>query len=203
MLTSKQLCEMIKSNEEDYFDSKREFHNVLDNEGLAELVRDMIAIANSAYERGFPEGYIIFGIDDKSKECFGIERQKLVYKKKEKEQSKNRAKTQSELSAINQRVFVDIAKKYISGYKNPLRVNYSDYELPEFNNHFIGVLKITSDDAPYTVSNFIQRSDSNGKTLGIIIDKGHAWIRDGEDKRLMSPSEILAMKDKTKQKTCN
>jgi len=100
MLSSIQLFEMIKSNEEDYFDLKREFHNVAVKKELAELVRDMIAIANSAYERGFPEGYLIFGIDDKTKVCLGVEGQRLILK--DKDLPKNGLEIQINLNAFNQ-----------------------------------------------------------------------------------------------------
>lgn len=199
MLSSIQLLEMIKSNEEDYFDLKRKLHNVADKEELAELVRDMIAIANSAYERGFPEGYLIFGIEDKTKVCFGVEGQRLVLK--DKDLTKNDMETQIKLNEFNQKQFGWIAKKYISGYPtNPLRVNYAIFEYPESENHIIGVLTITSQHAPYSVLQEIPKLGPDGKVIGNDIEIHQAWIRDGEAKRPMSPSEILAMRDEKKQK---
>lgn len=200
MLSSTKLKQLIHhSTEIDTLDFKRELPDTLDKGKLAELVRDIIAIANAAYDSGETEGYLIFGVEDKTRTPCDIEGKILLLKKRGRK-PKGTPPRQTEVDAHNQRILTKIVKDHVSGTGGRLITNYSSWEHPDDSNSLIGVLEIRAHYGPYTVNKEIPKLDQHSRTLGLHIQKGEAWIREGEDKRKMSPHEIISMEKEAKKR---
>ena len=81
MLTKVEITKYLDiSNEIDILDFKRKLPDTTIKSELAELIRDIIAIGNSAFENGDQKGYLIFGIDDQSRQTIEINQRLLRLK---------------------------------------------------------------------------------------------------------------------------
>lgn len=196
MLTKGFVEQLVeRSNEIDTLDFKRELPNTLEKSKLAELIRDIISIANSAFENGEIRGYLIFGIDDKTREVINIKGKVLRLKTKDKRPRGN-PPTQTDVNAHNQRKFKKIVESYISGYnRRKIRINYDAWEHPDEPTSIISVLEIIGQHGPYIVEKEIHILDRDGRTTGQEIAPGQSWIREGEDKRELDGNEIISMRD--------
>jgi hypothetical protein len=201
MLTDNKVQNLINhSTEIGILDFKKQLPDVTHNEEKAELIRDIIAIANSAFDIGEISGYLIFGVEDKTRTCHDISRQVLVLKPKEVHRVAGLSE-QNEVDAFNQRNLVKLSNDYITGYpKRNLRLDYSTWEHPVKQGAIIGILELYPINGPYTVKKPVHKLDSEGKTVEDLIKKGQAWIREGEDKRQLEPDEIIFMRESAKQK---
>lgn len=199
MITLERAKELIfHSTEEDVLDFKLELPNLQDFAKKAELIRDIIALANSAYDRCYPEGYLIFGVVDKTKKIVGIQGQVLIEKAKEAQRF-NEPTPQNLIDEFNQKKFASLVQEYIQAYKGNARVNYTTILLPESTNECIGFLSISPAHAPYTVKKAIPKMGDDGKPIRDDIEKSEAWIRYGEDKQKMFPQEIMEMREDAKE----
>lgn len=191
MLTPGKVTELLHcSCEPDCLDFKRQLYHTLDKSGIAEFVKDLIAIANSVYRNGEPAGYIVFGIDDKTHEPFDISGQLLLLKGKP-----ITLPEQTQVDTHNQRTIVKIAKDYIAGRNGPPNVNYLTIPHPDAPGSLVGCLEIVALAGPYLTKKEIPQIDHTGKTVGTLVATNQAWIRDGEDSRSLDTLEIMAMRD--------
>lgn len=189
MLTSDKVTELVHYRVEiDVLDLKCKLYDARSRVELAELIRDVIAIANSAYQCSEVAGYLVFGLDDKTHEPTDISGQKLDFKAK-----KTTSLTQQEIDAQNQRDFVKIATEYIEGVCGRLRVKYTTWAHPDVPTALVGILEISALYGPYVVKKEIPELSAEGKTVGRLVEPDQAWIREGEDKRQLKLSEIAAM----------
>lgn len=196
MLTPSKIAELLHSSgETDCLDFKRQLHNTLDKSGLAEFVKDLIAIANSVYRNDEPAGYIVFGVDDKTHKAFDISGQTLLLKGKPGAHA-----SQGQIDAHNQRVIVKITRDYITGSRGAPNVNYLTLPHPDAPGSLAGCLEIVAQAGPYLAKKEIPLVDAAGKTTETILNPDQAWIRDGEDRRLMETLEIMSMRDKEKDR---
>ena len=122
MLSSSKVEQIVRhSTEIDILDFKRGIPDMLDKENLAELVRDIIAIANSAYNGSEVNGYLVFGVEDKTRDPSSIRGQILLLKSRDRK-PKGNPPSQLDIDSHNQRKFLKIVKDHISGTREGIRL---------------------------------------------------------------------------------
>jgi hypothetical protein len=139
-------------------------------EDLAEFIRDVIAIANAARQRGEP-GYLLFGIDDTTKNVVGIEGQSTNPKVSNKNQEK--------INEINERDFNEVLRKYVRPAPPTI-----DYFTGYVNEKLVSYLQIIPEPAPepYQVK-------TNLGGIKNPLRNGDCWVRRGESKVKLEESE--------------
>jgi|GEM_PF-6353950 len=138
-------------------------------EDLAELIRDVIAFANAARLRG-EAGYILFGVEDKTKVIVGIEGQATNPNIKPTKQEK--------IDEMNGREF----KKNLTDYVEPAPT--FEYRRGEVNGKWCSYLEILPQPTPkpYQVK---MNLDGVKNPLRV----GDCWLRHDESKYLINEEE--------------
>ena len=188
------------STEIDILDFKRQLPNTLDKAELAELVRDIIALANAAYDSGDVTGYLVYGIEDGTRMPVDISGQIIQLKPKEAK-AISALSCQGDIDAYNQRNLVRVVKDHIKGYRERrLILRYGSEKHPDDPSSLVGLLRIVAQHGPYVVKKKIDRVVRNGKTIDEGIKPDQSWIRDGEDKRPIYFNELTSMNEAAKEK---
>lgn len=202
MLSSNKIAGLVRhSNELDILDYKRELPDINDNKKLAELVKDIIAIANAVYDRGDATGYLVFGVEDKPRQPCDIRGQRCFRvkdrKHKDRKPSTNPSSSQSDLDSLNQEQLVQIGSDFIKGHRRGIVLSYDTYCHPDNVDSLVGVLEICALHGPYTLKAEIQWGDESNQGH---FEIDNAWTRRGEHTVRLSPQEVIEMKDAVRER---
>lgn len=140
-------------------------------EDLAEFIRDVIAFANAARRYGEP-GYILFGVEDKTKRVVGIEGQSTNPK------ISLNSHIQEQITDLNVREFNRLLEEYVA--PSPV-IKY----LPcDVNGRLCSYLEILHQftDKPYEVR-------KNLEEIRNPLRIGDCWVRKGESKYFVPPED--------------
>lgn len=200
MLSLERIGEIVRhSTEIDILDFKRELPDTLNREKAAELVRDIIAIANAAYDTGDIKGYLVFGVEDKTRVSQDIRGQILLLRSKDTSQIE-KLSAQHKIDAWNQAQFLKILDEYISGTGGDLVGRYVTSQHPDEPTSLVAVLELIAQYGPYTVKQNIQGPDPSGKGTKCLVDKDKAWIRRGEHRHELTFEELFSMRDRARER---
>lgn len=140
-------------------------------EGLAEFIRDVIAIANAARQIGQP-GYLLFGIKDQTNEIIGIEGQSTNPKISLATHSRKKINEENGRSfqrCTKEFVFPSLTVRYLYG---------------EVNEKLVAYLEIRPDPTPEPYQ--VKQSLDEIKTP---LHTGDCWVRRGESKERLTAEE--------------
>ena len=191
MLSETELLALFASSEIDILDFKRDIPDLTDKTKLPEFIKDVIAIANSVFAKEAKRGYLIFGVENKTREPSDISGQIVNHKNQTISADSH---TQIEINDFNQKEFVRIVKEYIRGFYGDLIVNYFCVQNPKSPEKLAGILEINAINGPFVANKETNRYDpKTGKPIGLEFREGQSWIRKGEDKREFYPDELFKL----------
>ena len=191
MLGEKELLALFVSSEIDTLDFKRDIPDLTDKTKLPEFIKDIIAIANSVFAKEAKRGYLIFGVENKTREPSDISGQIVNHKSQTISVDTH---AQIEINELNQKEIVRIVKEYIRGFYGDLIVNYFCVQNPKSPEKLAGILEINAINGPFMVNKETNRYDpKTGKPSGLEFREGQSWIRKGEDKREFYPDELFKL----------
>lgn len=191
MLSERELLALFASSEIDTLDFKRDIPDLTDKAKLPEFIKDVIAIANSVFAKEAKRGYLIFGVENKTREPKDISGQIANHKNKTISTDSH---TQIEINELNQKEFIRIIKEYVRGFYGDLIVNYFCIQNPKSSEKLAGILEINAINGPFAANKEINRYDpKTGKPIGLEFKEGQSWIRKGENKREFFPDELFKL----------
>jgi|CXWL01.1.fsa_nt_gi hypothetical protein len=191
MLSETELLALFASSEIDSLDFKRDIPDLTDKTKLPEFIKDIIAIANSVFAKEAKRGYLIFGVENKTREPRNISGQIANHKN---ETISANSHTQIEINELNQKEFIRIIKEYVRGFYGDLIVNYFCYPNPKSPEKLSGILEVIAIHGPFMANKETYKYDpKTGQTIGTEFRKGQSWIRNGEDKRELYPDELFQL----------
>lgn len=186
------LLNLFSVSEIDILDFKRDIPDLSDKTKLSEFIKDVIAISNSVYKKDAKRGYLIFGIENKTRSPRSILGQVANTKTISAD-----SHSQIEINELNQKEFIQKIKGYVQGFFGEMIVNYLAFPNPDSPENLTGVLEITAIYGPFSVYKEIEKFDSNGKQIGVV-RKGQSWIRSGEDTKELYPDELYNLANSKK-----
>ncbi len=186
------LLNLFSVSEIDILDFKRDIPDLSDKAKLPEFIKDVIAISNSVYKKDAKRGYLIFGVENKTRSPRNILGQVANTKTISAD-----SHSQIEINELNQKEFIQKIKDYVHGFFGEMIVNYLAFPNPDFPENLAGVLEITTIYGPFSVHKEIEKFDSKGKQIGVV-RKGQSWIRNGEDTKELYPDELYSLANSKK-----
>lgn len=191
MMSETELLALFASSEIDTLDFKRDIPDLTEKAKLPEFIKDIIAVANSVFAKETKRGYLIFGVENKTREPSDISGQ--IANHKNQTVSVN-SHTQIEINELNQKEFVRVVKEYVHGFYGDLIVNYFCSPNPKSPEKLAGILEVVAIHGPFMANKETYKYDlKTGQTLGAEFRKGQSWIRNGEDKRELYPDELFQL----------
>jgi hypothetical protein len=134
-------------------------------EDLAEFIRDIIAIANAARQRGMP-GYLLFGVDDTTKRILGVEGQTT------KPNVSLNTHSQDKINELNERDFNSFLNTYI--WPTPPVIDYRRGYVEEKLVSYLQIIPEATPE-PYQVKTFLG-------DIKVPLYAGDCWLRKGDSK---------------------
>lgn len=181
------LFSLFSISEIDTLDFKREIPDLSDKAKLPEFIKDVIAIGNSVYKKDAKRGYLIFGVENKTRDPRSI----LGQVANTKTISAN-SRSQIEINELNQKEFIQKIQDYVHGFFGEMIVNYFAFPNPNSPENLVGALEITAIYGPFSVHKEIEKFDSKEKQIGVV-RKGQSWIRKGEDTKELYPDDVYRL----------
>ncbi len=187
MADENNLLPLFSISEIDILDFKRDIPDLSDKAKLPEFIKDVIAIGNSVFAKDGKRGYLIFGVENKTRDSRSILGQVANTKTISAD-----THSQVEINELNQKEFVQKIKDYVHGFFGDMIVNYLAFPNPNSPENLAGVLEITIIYGPFAVHKEIEKFDSKGKQIGVV-RKGQSWIRKGEDTKELYPDDVYRL----------
>ncbi len=206
VLTPERVGELItRTTEADIIDFKEELYAVDQRHHLAELVKDVIAIANAAFRDGESTGYLILGVHDKTRFVKGIDSYISPIPVNKRDDKKFKAPVvgsdQITIDKYNQEVFYSVIRHYIAGMsKRPPVVRYSTWVCPAISGRRVGILEIVASDAPYVARASIPFDSSGNQVRGNEVDISQSWIRREDKKEDLRYDDVYNMRSEAELK---
>jgi hypothetical protein len=192
MTDENSLLPLFSISEIDTLDFKREIPDLSDKAKLPEFIKDVIAIGNSVYKKNAKRGYLIFGVENKTRAPRSILGQVANAKTISTD-----SRSQREINELNQKEIIQKIKDYVHGFFGEMVVNYFSFPNPNSPENLAGVLEITAINGPFFVHKEIEKFDSKGKQIGVV-RKRQSWIRNGEDTSELYPDDLYKLANSKK-----
>lgn len=184
MADENNLLSLFSISEIDILDFKRDIPDLSDKAKLPEFIKDVIAIGNSAFAKDARRGYLIFGVENKTRDSRSISGQVANTKA-----ISTSTHSKIEINELNQKEFIQKIRDYVQGFFGDMIVNYFAIPNPKSPENLAGVLEITAIYGPFSVNKEIEKFDSKGKQIGVI-RKGQSWIREGDVTKELHPDDV-------------